>query len=425
MMIRAKNILKNVSFFVFSVVCLCFQLFGSDVEEGWRYHGSLQVGITGRGPEARFDFSDLHGAMATTLHSQSNPDQYSCLIRFTPLFVGDEGIEMTPTVKVFPPADTPLPSAEVMPYEVGFTSGFCDHTIGEPLWRYRQPFDLQLRGGYKKTEVFSLWPSFHKEKKDFVPNTLTIRFIQRNHIDPELFEDRLQFRYPDSPTRTIFERGNYAPIYEVHTPTKRQLEERRARLTRECEDIHRRIIREDVERILTPAKREELKKASRAFHDNAGVNSYTCAEQTGLDYLWDERVMRDLQRRLRIDDSQFVGCIVHVHCSHTPCHSCATSLSREMEPGGVFTTLVNDRPVFLLGSCQNHYERKPPMLPYERTTYCRSETPFVEQLDNPTVFDLASPLSRPYPWVLLEYEPRSGIFQFDRRKVLDMVGRTS
>lgn len=413
------RIFLNCFWFLGSVV-LSFHICASAlVEEGWRYHGSFRTILRSEHTETVHDFSPLHMAMAQTLESQTHTDQYCCLIRLTPVFEQDRELVVGPSVKISPIDETYPLSPLLTSYEVGFTSGLCDHTIGDVLWKYRRPLSLHRWGG-EKSEMFSLWPPFHKERKEFFSNTLAVRLVQRNYVDPQLLEERVHFRYPDSPDRTIFERGNYRLLWDIHSCTKLQIEERKRMVGEVFDEMRHRAAGNDWETVLPAVRRDELKRQSRAFHDNAGANSYTCAEQTALDYLCDDRVGVSLQEAMGARESHFAGCIVHVHCSHTPCSTCATSLSREREEGGILWEIAARHPVFILCSARNLYERKPPMVPYNQVTCCQSHdaTPFLEQLDAPSSFVFspsASPM--PYPMVLLREGATRETLEFDRGRV--------
>ena len=134
-----------------------------------------------------------------------------------------------------------------------------------------------------------------------------------------------------------------------------------------------------------------------------------------------------MQSYLKTREDTFIGLIAHSHCSHTPCATCATSFSREREERGILNQIANGKPVFVLCSCQNHYERKPPMLQYEQTTYCQGTEPsrvFKDQLEDPSCFSIAAavpPVFSPYPVVLLKFDPARNLFVFEREKVIDMA----
>lgn len=406
-------------FFVF--LFTCYQVVGSDLtEEGWRYHGSLKVKIKADGCEPlECDFSEDHNAMAKVLQSQTNTEQYSSIVRFTPVYKRDSKVTTGKIIRLLYPHDDGK-NMQLLPlFEVGFVSGFCDHTIGDVLWRYKTSVYVEL-SDTSKPNILSLLPAFHKEKKDLVQNSIAVRFCQRNYINPQLFEKQLEFRYPDKPDNTILARGNYKPLLETHTQTKRQLMERSNFLQRAFAEINTQVILDDFEEVLSADKRDLLKKESRKFNNNSAANSYTCAEQAALDYLYSESVIKYLKNCLlqQSHNGELVGLIVHSHCSHTPCTTCATSFSSELEKDGVFRKIANNKPVFMICSCQNHYERKPPMLTYEKTLYCSANGETT--LDQESSFDLSSSDRTPYPVILLKYDPNQDSFAVELQKIKSM-----
>ena len=71
-------------------------------------------------------------------------------------------------------------------------------------------------------------------------------------------------------------------------------------------------------------KIDELKTTSQSFNNAPGANSYTCAEQTGLDFIQDVRVIHYLQESLNLKNDNVIGVIANTHCTHTPCSSCSS-----------------------------------------------------------------------------------------------------
>ena len=355
------------------------------VEEGWRYHAAFTLDIKYQsGPRRTIDLSSLHTAMAEVVLSSKksgkkddSDTQGLCLIRFTPIIVEGADIRLGETVRLTEaPFLQDFELSRHLPfYELVFRSGFCKPERGE-LAPYARTIGLKLPDRDEKSGAFGIFPPF--EKKEPL-SSVAFKFLQRVYIDHELFKDRLTFRYPEEANGTCFNQGNYIPIKETHAGTKRKLEEREHNVKKAFAEMEKKTLTTDVEVATTPKALEALKKEARQFWNNSHANSYSCAEQAGLDFVFDERVVNYLHKALGVEDSRVMGIIVNSHCYRTPCATCSTSLARECETRGIFSVIARSKPTFLFCSCQKHYDRKPPMVSYDQTKFLEGAILSVDQ----------------------------------------------
>jgi hypothetical protein len=145
------------------------------------------------------------------------------------------------------------------------------------------------------------------------------------------------------------------------------------------------IQRNDTAAVVARYSQQLTEAEIPTINTHESTNSYTCAEQANLSYLCDHRIITFLQKALNVDDDKFVGLVVHAHCSHTPCHTCATSFTREIELGGVLSNLAKGKKVMFLCSCAEHYKRPAKMLGYKKTKFKEHITLKTENGSN--VFD--------------------------------------
>lgn len=442
------------------------------VEEGWRYQRDLKINIIPESAEVAGtdeNFQMLHSAMAHTIEasmelsrdffgsakdkskggskSKAEPgavkeeedkgdgEKVLSIFRFTPIIqVGRELkrgdtvtlpsalFEETPPFPLWPPL---IPTSETV-----FVSGWCPFCDTEgglkgAVGKFVTTRDAIFpRGtgtpgeGDKKAErMFSMLPSMHPDKPQVVgqvsKHAIAVRFVQRNYIDPWLFESSILFRYPmDATAPAVFRRGNYDPIRRIHARTLETIAERKRIVAKDFADLL--VVTQESDVVESLKKFGDLKKGQRKFHDVAAANSYTCAEQTGLDYIADKRVIEYLQMALGVRESHFKGLIVHLHCTHTPCGTCITAFARESEPGGLFVRIAGGKPVKVIGSCTTHYARPGAMIPYKETTWLKS---ILDREDTNTFYLDPATIERnlPYPVVLLEYAGGAN-FQVNERE---------
>ena len=142
-----------------------------------------------------------------------------------------------------------------------------------------------------------------------------------------------------------------------------------------------------------------MKSDRRKIGNNVRANSYSCAEQVGLDFISDLRIIDYLRRATGIGEEKVVGVIVHLHTSQTPCGgACATSLTRECEPGGLFSRIFMGKSVRLINTISELYARPADQIPYDYTQYKASLRPLnIEPV--PIEFSLGSSKAA-YPIIL-------------------------
>lgn len=398
---------------------LCFTyIISSDLcEEGCRYQRNLQANLVFQGQKIEQDFLSDHVAMARVIQSDEDDGQYSSLIRFrSVMFVNGEIVVGNPIcltsmelIELFL-KDNDLPE-NIM--EVGFTSGMYNAASKDGTMMYGTNITLQIINNHEKKDILTLRPPLHKRDKSVVANQYPIRFAIYNYVDPGLLEDQLKRRYVAKNNNSVMSKGNYDRLIEAHFKTLQSLENRRKNLTQIMREMTQKLMTDDASIVMKSY--EEQLRATQACHSNPQTNSYNCAEQAQFTFLSDRRVLEYLKRRLDVNNANFIGLIVHEHCSHTPCHTCATTLTRESENGGLLYNISNGKPVHVICSCQKHYERPSKgdakMLPYQQTS-------FYEELKKTTSqhhqcsFDSSFTI-QPYPIVLLCFNPKDNSFSID------------
>lgn len=405
--------------FVFSFLT-CFNSIGYAAElaeEGCRYHGTLQTHIIYCKKQIEHDFWAEHEAMAKVIQVESDDGQYTSMLRFTPVIIVGGELKLGNTVFLRPIES--LQSSQPS-FELGFASGIFNSSSQDVSMKYGTSTDLIVRSSSKKEEertktgIMTLRPALHKRQKESISNTYPIRFLMANFVDPGILKLQLTQRYVKIEGSIINTRNKDA----ICTPHERTIEaiELRNKRSREIFTQIAEEISEDATSIVLTRYQEELDKL-KTPNSNPQTNSYNCAEQCQFTYLRDTRVQRYLQKYLEVNADSFIGVIVNAHCSHTPCHTCATSFTREAELGGVFHQIANGRTVHILCSCQAHYERpnkgEAKMLQYQ-------ETGFFEHLKQkellkgrPTLSFNSGADKSPYPVVLMKSNPETGNFSVD------------
>ena len=411
---------------IFLYICLLFHLSTviaaevKKVEEGWRYHANFQLNVklTQDPPlEKSIDLSPMHCAMAQVIWPSSSKQKYTCMFRFTPIIATKDEMKIGEPVRLTDGAIlcTSIESLRHLPvYELGFMSGFCEPGKGE-LAAHITSLGLKLPNRDEKANVFGIMPPYEK-KEPF--SYIALRFLQRVHIDPELFENRVQYRYPDDLDKTCFSTGNYQPIKLAHDVTKERMRDRAKVIEKSFAEMAQRALVMNLDEAMAPNRKilEDKAGVIKSFNNNPHVNSYTCAEQAGLDFLSDERIVTYLHTYLDLDNPDVKALLVNLHCSHTPCSLCATSLARESEEGGIFKIIAKGKPVFLFCSCQNQYERKEPMILYPETTFLDNATLSLDktkldgQITAPSIFNIDEEKALlPFPIVLMRFTPQTNI----------------
>ncbi len=370
-------------------------------EEGSRYHGTLDARVTFNGKVLDCNFWGEHAAMASVVQSDADEGQYSSLVRFSPIFINpNDELEVGPTVHITSPDLLSVPETQPS-YEVGFASGEYNAKSQDPSMKFNTVYDLSLSDTISKRGLLTLRPALHKTKKDgCVTNKFPVRFMMGNYVDPGLLKQQLQYRYVKT-DGSLITKGNIEAILTPHQETLRAIDESR-RSARENLLRMAEAVQEEATNVVLETHRLEL-EATNSPNSNPKTNSYNCAEQCKFTYLKDHRVMDYLRKRLGVESQKFVGLIVNAHCSHTPCHSCMTSFTREIESGGVFNDIAKGKPVHVLCSCQWHYKRPKEMLPYDQTHFFDSLKEDVASLSLPYPAFMDKGFERtPYPVVLLE-----------------------
>ncbi|MEI8295984.1 MAG: hypothetical protein WCG04_05630 [Alphaproteobacteria bacterium] len=391
-----------------------------EVEEGWRYTSALSLKVEFEGNSEKFDLQPYATSMAYTQRNavplaedfDLANDKVFSLLRFTPVIADPDGGMRLGNTVILPSAlaDENIVSPYVpTPYqETVFVSGFCDREK-KKLVVLRNSVSVFDPAETNKN-MFAMFAPFNPSKlpaaNQLAKYNLAVRFLQRSYVAPALFENRLMFRYPDSPIGTVFEPGNYEPIKSIHDKTKKLIDDRKVLVAADFDNIKARALKMDIVEAIDEFG--DLKKGRSKFHTVAGANSYSCAEQTVLDYISDVRVYEYLQTSLHITDNLTKGVIIHIHCSQTPCGTCSTSFARECEAGGIFSKISNGKPIKIICTCSQHYPRKRPGVLYDSTRWLQGLA------DKEIVFNMndGQPLSAnlPYSVALLTLNLDTGKF---------------
>lgn len=404
MILTYRNLFKSLIVSVFLVNLVASTAESVLSEEGCRYHGTLKATISYKNQKIEYDFMDEHVAMASVINSDADELQYSSLVRFHPVSINSKGqLEIGRAVHLTSPDLLSLSAAHPT-YEVGFASGEYNAKSQDPSMKYSSSYDLALDETTSKHGLFTLRTALHKTKKEgCVANKFPIRFMMYNYVDPGLLKRQLNHRYVEIEGSIMTRGENVAAITTPHLDTISTINGSRKR-ARETLLKMAELVKEDATAIVLEQYQSSL-EATQTPNSNPKTNSYNCAEQCQFTYLRDQRIIKYLQERLNVDSPNFVGMIVSAHCSHTPCHSCSTSFTREMESGGVFNKIVKDKSAHVLCSCQWHYSRPKEMLRYDQTFFFENLRDDSKLLASHKVILDPGSIRIPYPVVLLESNP--------------------
>jgi hypothetical protein len=411
MYFSAKVVYVLVSYSFLLSSCFASEL----AEEGWRYHGVLTAKLRFEARERSVNFQPEHFSMASIIKDNSDDGQYSSLLRFTPVFLNETDFAIGNSVILKPLEDIEFSS---LCYEVACASGIYSRSTQEWITKCRTPIHLTSNGSLKR-DIMTLRSANHVvgsgKDKEYHPNRYPVRFMQTNYVDRGLLERQIDFRYRQIGDTSLLYTGNIGLIMKPHTETFVRIQTQKEELVRKMEQMTVEIRENDTATVMNSYLREF--KEDPPINTNECVNSYTCAEQTNLSYLYDNRVIGYLQKNLDVSNSNFIGLIVHAHCSHTPCHTCATSFARERENnGGIFSIIAGGKKVMFLCSCQEHYKRPSKMLQYKQTTF--GQTLKSGQHDQEIIFDFSEGASlSPYPIVKLAYKAEENSWEEDTQFV--------
>lgn len=381
------------------------------IEEGWRYQDTFRLSVTNDSvttPISEDFLKSVHAPMAYTVDIAKKVYEKTDLpspagrifaaFRFTPVIqeTPDTSFFLGRTVSI---SNTAIDAAEVQfatGYESIFVSGFFK--IGEDKTKLTPEiitYDAYYEGMAVKPEVFVRIPPLTITTLPYTHIPYT--FVMRNYIDPEHFTRSLMFRYLGNMTGSILEQGDYSPIRAVHAETKQAIENRKRKIEQTLEAVRESADTTDISMLLKPLN--ELKSDRRKIGNNVRANSYSCAEQVGLDFISDTRIIEYLRRETGVTDEKVVGVIAHVHTSETPCGgACTTSFARECEAGGLFNRIFLGKPVKLINTASKHYERPEGQIRYDDTRY-KEALLSLGQEPIPIEFSLTNPTAT-YPIIL-------------------------
>jgi len=431
------------------------------IEEGWRYHAPFEISLTDQEshPPLKLDLSLEHQAMAKLIkevpHATwskrgSERGSDSCVLRFTPILMGEGNIFLGHSIKLMKIGNLPLEGQENLDlpfYELIFRSGSGpdSNTVIQSGFTGEQISTTKINESELNEFVtFSSvkYPllSFEKGTKPDLRNLhlnvmlqrLPLNIIFQKQISSIFLEERILFRYPQDPTETCFASSNYDPIRRLHREHLLSRRKNTEELLELCTQAGKFF------RDATRTKLDALKIALEGKRDFkcSGANNYACAEQAALNYLLDERIKDYLRRALNLEEPRMIGpetkgIIINIHCNETPCSSCATALAREIEAGGIFREIFPGTPLFLLGSCQDHYERTKSTtkfgLHYFNTKYLEGailsgdRQRLEGRMTQPLERNLQNPIALPYPIVLLKENPDTQGFEIDSRRLIEFI----
>jgi hypothetical protein len=384
------------------------------IEEGWRYGGSLKVKVA----DAEFDVEPIHRPMAymvdeapTALKggdpffgatSVRNPARYYCCFRFTTVVnsPGEGGLQLGRTIAITSDMRDDKLQDMGTGHEYIFASGYSDPI--EP-----DPKKASFFSSYDATP--SVRGSSTVRKSSFVIGyptgpRLPYNFLTRNYMDPEVLWNNVSFRYKDL-SSSFLAAGPTEKFKEIHHPTLGEIVDRNNAITAALEKAKSLVLSTDITTLLAPLRELEPAKRSLGTKNGSATNSYTCAEQTGLDFITDKRIFEALQSRLKIATDGVVGLLIHSHTTAEPCGTCSTSLARECEDEGIFKLLATGKPLRLINTTSDIYRRPERQIPVKETTsFHHMVGTSLAEFDSPISFDFSAP---PLPFTTILYKSAS------------------
>jgi hypothetical protein len=421
------NLIIRICSFVFLCI-FCSISFGmeapaatSPIEEGWRYGGSLKVIISKTSPgtdDSRvgcgagagsgttidpLDVEPIHHPMAYMVdeapgvQAGGSDGRYYCCFRFTQVIKDvDHGTRLGKTVAVTSDmVDERLQVMKSPGYEYIFASGFSKY----PSKSHFRPFFSSCDAKYD-----SLWEDAFVVSRPTKP-TLPYNFLTRHYMTPERLKRNVSFRYGSTldASESSLKSGPIGKIKEIH-----------------CIDVDGKVganltklgqvkkFLDETEGFLTTMDMPFLKPLKDALNplksvlgertwefeglgDTKETNAYACAEQTGLDFIADERVFARIQSKLEVTDPKVLGILIHCHTTRSPCGTCATSLARECEEGGVLKELSKGKPLHLINTTSEIYERPSGQIQVKETTsFHHMVGTSLAEFNSPISFNLAA-----------------------------------
>tara|TARA_A100000171_G_C2132891_1_gene147921 strand:- start:676 stop:1977 length:1302 start_codon:yes stop_codon:yes gene_type:complete len=419
---------KNLCLFFFVTLFTLGNVFACDglVEEGWRYRMTLKVEFFTEGSERPVIIDDerllqIHGSMAAIdVHARtSEAKTIFATLRVTPVL---KSLSRRPEYSLG--RTHPLPNVLIQD----------DSSLETPRFEIvasSKSVDLNTLDSKAMGRSGVVLPPCHFESYDhqgmfvFSPsgNFVTPFFyLKRNYFSPSILEQRLRQYLGEangdgaSSSASAAASSSSASIvsatsvvdpeylHRVHDMTLDSLRQRQESLIRELTHLPVRKVHE-----LSEAKK---KAGAPSFNVNPMTNSYTCAEQTLLDYVHTDEVQQRLGTLKSHYEEDFVGMLVHIHTSETPCSCCATSLVRECEKDGIFPAIF-EVPCFLIETCGEHYQRKGEMLSYDKT---RSMGPGPESGSSSESKTIRIAAEQPHiaPFIILEEDETGNRFEIVR-----------
>lgn len=371
------------------------------LEEGWRYRATLGLKLMCPSYEATLPDSvlaSIHTTMALKVdsaqaaykelaRSNSGAEKKSekeknrtlyCAFRFTPILgsIGVDGningLRLGKTVKITNMATDGdvLPKSAMSSDEEGheyiFASGFFSERKQQPhsLSTYFMGYNFQ-----DSSSEMSLPNLFWRMPLSRI-SPLPFRLLMRHYMNPGLLAREIRFRYLDGLDKGSFlkiREGVAAKVYSSHLKTVATISPDESGATSSG-------VAASGGGSASAASAEAL-PGSQEVGNNPLALSYNCAEQAGLEFLEDRAVGEYLKKIIDITNSEIFGVLIHLHTSETPCHTCATSLARECEKGGLFERLFGGKPIQIVTTTSDHYERRGyPINYYLHTSFLDSLT---------------------------------------------------
>lgn len=430
-------LIKEITFFflfIFNSLCLLSSGISQPVEEGWRYHQNFKLKIKyeieDREIEKELDLTTEHHSMAHSLRSIClSSERKSCLLRFIPIIYEENEIKLGETIRL---TEEPLhlfdhdkKKFHFSYPELVFLSGFGEQK-NKNIVPYKSTYDFQF-GGESKPSAFSTFPAvLLKTENSSLNFPFALNIIQRNYINLLYLDHSLNFRYPDPndlmPT-SLFAQGNYQHLHKVIQETKEKIREKPNLVKNLAKKVKKLLDYGDMDSVSKLLDKDPSITTLKTTNSNAKMNDYACAEQGALCFLNDDRI----RCSVGIEDQKVIGIIINAHCSHTPCCSCTTSFTREVEDGGIFKSIFNGKKIFFICSTQNHYPREPKgMIRYDDTNFVGNINPdaeleteerrLTENMKQSLDFEISQQpdhINKPYPIILMEYNDDNNEFEFN------------
>lgn len=340
------------------------------IDEGWRYHGSLQVVLPNTSEP--LDLNSIHANMAQFVRSGDllRRDRNACnaVVRFTCVHMIDDRPVLGRTLFL---------SSDMM--EEGFSPDFPAFEIVFSSGYYADAEKVESKFDIDGSQGVILSPSNQKgsnlegvdQKREPEIYRTPLRLCRLSRLSSEMIQADITRKWM-SVSGSFLDQEGIKRVQDIHKRTLGQIQcvkDTRQEIERTLKMLEERNNCEGFLETYRNGLSKLDKDQQSKFSTNEDVNNYICAEQVSLIFLRHNVVVSNVrkfinQERTRIRNPlEYI--LINVCSSFTPCHHCTTSWVRECERGGgiakIFEKLCEIR---LVASCNLHYSRKEKSVPY-------------------------------------------------------------